>query len=318
MVTWSLIGEQVISRLSRKGSDIVINYTLQEWVNEWLYTYKRIMVKPSTFDSYLQYATNISCNKFISELETADIQSMINKMVVEGKQLSTIKHMLTVTRQSLYKAKALGLIKHLDCFDNLELPKAAPKKVGALSSEQVKMIFNNAYKSYFGDFYCALLLTGCRVGELIALTWHDVDWFNDCIYITKTDYNGELQSVKTANGVRSIPLYGKLKELLSARYREDKGTSRVFLNTLGRPIVYRTLLDDWHWFCKSIGLWEPLGFHVLRHTFAHVALRNAVPIKVVSSWLGHSDVRITLNIYDSVDVADMKRAAERLDLAFEA
>ena len=36
---------------------------LNDWVYEWLETYKKVMVKPSTYDSYLQYATHITCNK---------------------------------------------------------------------------------------------------------------------------------------------------------------------------------------------------------------------------------------------------------------
>lgn len=290
-------------------------YTLKEWVDEWLYTYKRILIKPSTFDSYLQYSTHIKCEKLLVDVRSSDVQMMVNEMVTDGLQLSTVKHALTVLRQSLRKARQLGMIDSMSCMDEIELPKAAPKKIAPLTSEQINLLLNNAHQTFFGDFYIALLFTGCRVGELIALRWTDIDFFNNCIYICNTDYNGQLQSVKTANGVRCIPLYGKLYSILSERYKLPRG-ERVFLNTLGRPIVYRTLLDNWHWFCNSIGLYEPIGFHVLRHTFAHTALRNGVPIKVVSSWLGHADVSITLNIYDSVDSSDMKNAAHQLEAAF--
>lgn len=90
--------------------------------------------------------------------------------------------------------------------------------------------------------------------------------------------------------------------------------------SLGRPVVYRTVLDSWHWFCNAIGLYEPIGFHVLRHTFAHTALRGGIPVKVVSAWLGHADVSITLNIYDSVDDVDFRNAAvileDKINFAF--
>ena len=41
---------------------------LNDWVYEWLETYKKVMVKPSTYDSYLQYATHITCNKSLKKL----------------------------------------------------------------------------------------------------------------------------------------------------------------------------------------------------------------------------------------------------------
>lgn len=291
------------------------DYTLQEWVHEWLYTYKRIMIKPSTFDSYIQYCTNVTCNKQLSELQTSDIQGMINCMIAAGKQLSTIKHMLTIVRQSLRKARLLGLIESLSCMDNIELPRARPKPVKGLTDEQARLVLDNSARSYYGPLFSALLLTGCRVGELIALRWHDVDFFNNCIYITNTDYNGSLQPVKTANGVRCLPMYGRFADIIRQLHKQPRG-ERVFLNTLGRPVVYRTLLDDWHWFCSHVGLYDCVGLHTLRHTFARMSIRAGVPIKVVSAWMGHADVRITLNIYDSVDAADMVHAAETLEEMF--
>ena len=289
---------------------------LNEWVYEWLETYKKVMVKPSTYDSYLQYATHITCNKSLKKLSNSDIQKLINNMVVEGLKLSTIKHMLTLVRQSLKKARTLGLINNLSMLENLELPKNQPKKITPLLPDELNLIIKNSYRTFYGDFYKVLIYTGCRVGELIALRWSDVDFFNGVLHIEHTDYLGDLQSVKTAHGCRQIPLYGELFSILSRRRHKAKASDRVFTNTLGRPIVYRTLLDNWHWFCSSIGIYEPLGFHVLRHTFAHTALRSGIPIKVVSAWLGHSDVKITLNIYDSVDHTDFTKASELLAECF--
>ena len=224
--------------------------------------------------------------------------------------------MLTLVRQSLKKARSLGLVKNLSMLEDLELPKKQPKKITPLLPDELNLIIKNSYRTFYGDFYKALIYTGCRVGELIALRWSDVDFFNGVLHIEHTDYLGDLQSVKTAHGCRQIPLYGELLSILSRKRYNAKTSDRVFTNTLGRPIVYRTLLDNWHWFCSSIGIYEPLGFHVLRHTFAHTALRSGIPIKVVSAWLGHSDVKITLNIYDSVDHTDFIKATKQLEQSF--
>lgn len=290
---------------------------LKEWVDEWLHTYKRIMVKPSTYDSYLQYSTHVTCTVPLDKLCTGDVQSMINDMILDGCALSTIKHMLTLVRQALYKARALGMIESLSMLENLELPRSKPKKVRPLRHEQVRLILDNCYRTFYGDMYKFLLYTGCRVGEAIALRWCDIDFFNREIHIVHTDYNGELQDVKTVHGKRILPLFGEIERFLVKRRRGRKPTDRVFTNTLGRACKYRTLLDNWHWFCCVIGLYEPIGFHVLRHTFAHSALRNGVPVKVVSAWLGHANVNVTLNIYDSVDDSDFRNAAEVIQNIFE-
>ncbi len=288
---------------------------LHDWVIEWLFTYKRIMVKPSTFDSYVTYASNITCNKPLTKLDTNDIQLLISNMVVGGRRLSTIKHMLTIVRQSLYKAHALGMIDNLSMLDNIELPRNCSKIVRALSQDQVNLIINNTHLSFYGDFFKVLVYTGLRVGELIALRWSDVDLFNGVIHISNTDYNGQLQSVKTEHGCRTIPVYGELRKILMKK-GVSNANDRVFKNTVGRPIVYRTVLDSWHRFCNKVGIYDVVGLHVLRHTFAHTALRQGIPVKVVSAWLGHADVRITLNIYDSVDNEDMLSAALTLEECF--
>lgn len=291
-------------------------FKLNDWVYVWLKTYKRIMVKPSTYDSYLTYAVNVTCDKYLDELSFFDIQCMVNDLVEAGRSTSTIKHMLTIVRQSLVKARAMGLINDLSCMDGIEIPKARKKVIMPFSDHHTKLILDNLQRTYYADLYLALFYTGCRIGELIALRWCDVDLFNKVLYINHTDYKGQLQSVKTEDGERVLPMNSNIYFLFRRLHRSDvRPSDRVFKNTLGNSIKYRTLLDNWHWFCDSIGI-PQVGFHVFRHTFAHNALRAGVPIKVVSAWLGHSDVYITLQIYEKVTPEDMNAAAQMLEKAF--
>ena len=291
-------------------------YGLSEWVNVWLYTYKRIMLKPSTFDSYVCYSSHITCDVPLNELRLIDIQKMINDMVLDGLKLSTIKHMLVVVRQALKKARALGMIDNLACLDGLELPKSSSRKIVGLSDEHISLLLRSAPESFYGDFYKVLLYSGMRVGELIALRWCDIDWFTGHIYIAHTDYQGALQTVKTQSGARSIPMYGELRDILERLHKRrgdpDK-EERVFLGVRGRPVWYRSLLKSWNTFCKKyLNMSEPCGLHALRHTFAHSALRAGVPVKVVSAWLGHANIQITIEAYDYIDRNDFRRAAEML------
>lgn len=290
--------------------------TLEKWVKKWLVTYKKIMVKPSTYDSYVTYATHVDCEVELSDLRQEDIQELINRMVEDGLKLSTVKHMLTLVRQSLKKAKNLGLVSSLAMLDELELPPEDATEVKPFRRDEVERIMC-AGGSFYCDVYKTLMLTGMRVGELIALRWSDVDLFGRQVHIRNTDYHGQLQRVKTRHGRRTLPLYGELEKIILNRYR-CRQSERVFVNTLGQPIKYRTLLDNWRNYSLRIGVYGFPGFHVFRHTFAHLSLRRGVPAKVVSAWLGHADVAITLRIYDAVDSDDLRRAAELLDGFFGA
>jgi integrase len=79
------------------------------------------------------------------------------------------------------------------------------------------------------------------------------------------------------------------------------------------PVNHRTYRK---WFKRgrdAAGL--PLSFtpHVLRHTFASVALAGGVPITDVSKWLGHRDINVTFSIYGHLVPASWERARGVLD-----
>lgn len=289
-----------------------MNFTLEEWVEYWLKTYKIISVKPSTFESYLFCLPLIRCSVPFSELRGGDVQRIISDMAVAGYATSSINHVRTLIRQALVKAQQLGYIANLSALENLEMPPKRARTVNGLDKLELRHVLRNTHKTLYGDFYRFLIYSGCRVGEAIALTWGDIDFFTRSMRINKTDYRGKIQSTKTTAGERTIPLYGELFRVIM-RQKRGKPSERVFLNSLGRPINYRTLLDSWHRFTLDIGIYNrSVGLHMLRHTFAHRAIREGIPVKVVSAWLGHADVGVTLKIYDTVDREDFRKAAEKL------
>lgn len=292
-------------------------YKLNNWVRYWIVTYKAVTVKKSTFDSYLyNYSTHITADIDIRELSADDIQRIINKMALDGYSTSTIKHCLTLIRQALKKALNLGIIKDLNMLNNLELPPRREKTISALELNEQQSLIHNLGNSIYKDFFIFLIYTGVRVGEAIALTWADVDFFTGTIHIRNTDYNGELQPVKTRSGIRDLPMFDKIKEILINKQRGLPG-ERVFTNSLGRPICYRSALDSWHRVCEHAGIYnKSIGLHQLRHTFAYTSIRRGVPVKVVAAWLGHSDVLITLKIYDSVLKQDLLTASETISLMY--
>lgn len=288
-------------------------YGLKEWVVIWLENYKRVHVKPSTYDSYVCVARNISCNVPIDELTCLDVQGVINRMVLDKKAYSTIKHVLTLIRQALNKSLSLGLIRDLRCLDNLELPKSSGKRIEGWSDSDIRKLLACAYASDYGDLFLTLFYSGCRIGELLALRWEDVEFGNRVLRIRNTDYKGTLQSTKTHAGERAVPLYEELYSIIrKRRLRLDINSERVFTDSDGKPLRYRRLLEHWHSFCSSHDL-PVCGFHVLRHSFARWSIRQGIPLKVVSSILGHSSPSITLNIYDYVDIDDITAAGDVLN-----
>ena len=82
-----------------------------------------------------------------------------------------------------------------------------------------------------------------------------------------------------------------------------------------RPYHPSQLSKDFHAFCKMNGF--GLTFHDLRHTFATMMIAGGTDVRTVASYLGHSNVAMTLNTYAEVD-PDAKRAAvDKIGEAFD-
>jgi integrase len=64
--------------------------------------------------------------------------------------------------------------------------------------------------------------------------------------------------------------------------------------------------------CKKLNM-EPFTMHSLRHTFATRCIESGVPAIVLKTWLGHTDIHVTLDTYTDVFEAMENKAIERFD-----
>ncbi|MBA3231774.1 MAG: site-specific integrase [Acidobacteria bacterium] len=131
----------------------------------------------------------------------------------------------------------------------------------------------------------ALLDTGCRVGELLALRWSDVR--DDTIVLPA-------ENAKTAC-TRSVPILSRLRAVLDSRRADPAGqafgTDRfVFGNEVGERI--NRVRHAWDNACRRAGI-EDLNIHDLRREFGSRLLEAGAGLHDVSYWLGHTNVATT-------------------------
>ena len=159
-----------------------------------------------------------------------------------------------------------------------------------------------------------------RIGELCALQWGDIDLENDCIYIRRTvqrisDGSGKTYfhtgSPKTLHSERDIPLPACLKPLFLSFHNENP---EIYV-TNGNPSFTqpRTYQCRFKKYLKSCGL-PSYKFHSLRHSFASRAIELGVDPKTLSTLLGHSNVRMTLDLYVHPSFEQKKREINRFYL----
>jgi integrase len=131
--------------------------------------------------------------------------------------------------------------------------------------------------------------TGLRLGELLALTWDDVDLATGKLVVRRSAYRGQLGPTKTG-ALREVPLGDEvLAALRSHRHLRGKF---VFCKEDGSPLTDRDCRRPLERACKKAEL-QQVGWHALRHTFASQLAALGAPMKAVQELLGHAQLTMT-------------------------
>ena len=146
------------------------------------------------------------------------------------------------------------------------------------------------------------MVLGCRIGELLAIKWEDIDFDKReiCIQRSKDSGTGQVfRDPKTKAGIRYIPIvYDTCIERLKAMQTSGKITyinGFVFCTESGKALNYGNIRRAWLKICELAGVNK--NIHTFRHTFATAALTKDIPILEVSRCLGHADANTTLKMY---------------------
>lgn len=176
------------------------------------------------------------------------------------------------------------------------VPADPPKAITKDEAHRLIKTWDDLYPKHQGIVTLGLH-TGVRVGEAFGLRWKDIDFVKNRIQVIRS-YDGPTKNGKG----RLIPMSRVLEGTLIKKenYLGKNLESLVFQRFDINPKLKRT--------CSKAGI-KPITYHALRHTFATLALESGQSIKAVSSILGHSSVKTTIDIYWNI-------LDERLDMGF--
>jgi integrase/recombinase XerD len=188
-------------------------------------------------------------------------------------------------------------------------PTAVPRRLPkALSYDDVAALIDNAgdldTPEGVRDRALVELLygTGTRVSEVVGLDVDDVDLEAMTVIVTgKGDKQRMLPLGQyAADAVTAYLVRGR--PALAARGR---GTPRLFVNALGRPLSRQSAYGVLRAAGQRAGLSAVVGPHTLRHSFATHLLQNGADVRVVQELLGHASVTTT-QIYTLVTVEGLR------------
>lgn len=317
--------------------DKLNNPTLSQWLNTWLYTYKKNNIKPQTFDQYeyvirCRLSAEFGDEKLI-ELQGAKLQNYYNRLFEEGLSARTIHIINTVLHSALKKAIKCGLIKNNIC-DAVELPKDKHKERRVLSRDEQEILITELKKNKSDYIYIFALFTGMRRGEVLALTWNDIDLENAVINVNKSlgrvnNYDGkkektrlEVGEPKTSTGRRVIPMADTVIDVLTTQIKYIKKNIPDNPLNLVFPSENGTYIDPGNYNRRFYKIIKKLGMpkanpHSLRHSFATRALEAGVDLKTTQELLGHSSIDITANLYTHALMEHKREEVKKLNNVFK-
>ena len=179
--------------------------------------------------------------------------------------------------------------------------------------------------------YVLALATGMRQGEILGLPRTRLDLTRHLVRVRQTlvlvKGGFEFGRPKTRASKRDIELRAEAVEALRLHHKLQleermrlgglpKDYGLVFSTTVGTPIRRQNLQRrSFKPLLEEAGL-PDIRFHDLRHTFASIALGRGANINTVSKMLGHSSVKITLDVYGHLMPGMQSEALGHLDGVF--
>ena len=208
----------------------------------------------------------------------------------------------------------------------------------ALSFEEERELVERLEDNEYAPLILFMLYTGLRVGETLGLTWKDVDLQNRTVSVDHQllyrpkDGKAQYYCEKgTKNGMnRVVPLGQQAYESMAkqrvfwmkckkdAEYTVDGYKNFVFLSkTTGRPFSANSLRRMLRRITKMNESREVqlpnISPHILRHTFCTRLAEAGLEPRTIQHFMGHNDIRTTMQVYTHVNADREKVALEKLD-----
>lgn len=324
--------EQALQDILSQYKDISINTSdilLTDYMANWLADMKNVL-KPSTWETYdktihgkiLPYFSER--NHYLRDLKPKIFTEYFKYLKTNGrtgggglgeKSVKNIRGVLSVALEDAHKNKLIDS----NPISESRMPafeKDIKTDIPTYSTQEVRQLLDyaKASESHIYVFLVLVLFTGARKGELLALTWDDIDFEKGVMTINKsrTGTRAEVTQLvtkpKTKGSNREIPLANEvLDALIQEKEKQDEcsrlmgkcypknnyvirtvnGTPYSNLSAINR-VVNRLI--------KKAGL-PHCTIHGFRHTVASILDDNGVSLQDISILLGHENVSTTEKIY---------------------
>lgn len=308
-----------------------------DFLRRWLRDYASITVTPKTLEGY----TMIVERHLVPHLGRMQLQQLDAKHIqeyyaaarkegaVKGGKLSakTVRQHHAVLRKALKCAVRWGMVVR-NAADMVDAPKPETTGRPTYTPEQLQALVQATDATHWGPIMLIAAATGMRRGEILALTWDDIDVQRQMILVSKSveetvGKNGlRIKEPKSKSGRRAVDVPENVINRLLA-YKEQQEAKAEEMGklwtsnnlvcpddagNLRRPDSVSSQFRDW---AKKAGV-PSYGIHAVRHSHATYLANLGWQAKFIQERLGHSTIAITMDIYSHVLPTTQRKLADDL------
>jgi len=297
-------------------------WRVEDFLHYWLEEIARPKVRRSTYAKYetfvRRYLVPALGRRRLDRLSTTDVRQFLKALGESGKAPATVRVAYAVLRAALEAAVREELV-----FRNVaamvDAPRVGRSDRSPWSPDEARRFLAVTRGSPLYAAYVLALGLGLRRGEVLGLTWSDVDLDKRTVRVRR-----QLQRVgqdlriapEPKSHRRVIPLPRLAVVALRwhrVRYRGDADEEGlVFTTSTGRPIEPRNFSRSFTRATHNTGLRE-VRLHDARHGCASFLAAAGVPPRVVMEILGHSQIAVTMNVYAHVAQDAQREALRHID-----
>jgi integrase len=288
--------------------------TLREAAEDWFTAARAGIVrtrsgepyKPSAIRSYEQvlrlHVLDDLGRERLREITLPQLQRFVDRLAADGLAPATITTAITPLRAIYRRASQLGEV-HANPTSGTSVPAIDRRQTRFATTEQIEAMCAGLERAKDRALWATALYAGLRRGELAALHAADIDLATGVIRVERgwDEVEGEI-APKSRQGRRKVPTPAALRDHLDAYLPDPPATGRIFTNWRESYDRGRAVLGD-----------GAPTLHECRHGYASLMIAAGVNVKALSTFMGHANIRITLDQYGHLLPAAEDEAAGLLD-----
>lgn len=285
--------------------------TVGQWAEVWFETYKgelRYKTKEVYLNAYNNHILPHIGNMKLRDVRAVHIQQIMNNVAERSESLQA---KIIGTARQMFQAAINNRLISIDPSSGIRIKKHTKSdRIKHLTEEQWRLLLRRTLGLPVHLFCSICIFTGLRREEVLGLQWGDI--YEDKIVVRRAitftknqpDDNHSLKS-KAAN--REVPMMDELRDTLS---QQSKRHLYLFTRASGEPMSKIAFKRMWEHVDRVVDF--KVTPHMLRHTYATILYNAGVDLKTAQGLLGHSDIRMTANIYTHIEKGHTLKAASKI------